>query len=150
MDNHKLATRNPFVLYYNAIPIYLHIFTLDGKLLIFFKPKFSIFPGKIFFPWTKSIDFLFLYPFPWDLMVQRIVFSRRPISVERPPDGSHVHAVALAVSLGTGSSPRLLFSLSLSLCTYQPFTGCIRGDLSPRIRGENVHLHIRGRALARG
>ena len=137
MDNHKLATRNPFVLYYNAIPIYLHIFTLDGKLLIFFKPKFSIFPGKIFFPWTKSIDFLFLYPFPWDLMVQRIVFSRRPISVERPPDGSHVHAVALAVSLGTGSSPRLLFSLSLSLCVrtnrlQDVYVGTFRHEFAER------------------
>lgn len=84
-------------------------------------------------------------------MVQRIVFSRRPISVERPPDGSHVHAVAFGgVPWNRQFPPTSLLSLSLSLCTYQPFTGCIRGDLSPRIRGENVHLHIRGRALARG
>lgn len=97
-----------------------------GNLLIFFKPKriyffttkFSIFPRKIFFARTKSIDFLspsfFLYPlrsfsstsYGWEE-----VFSRRPISVERSPDGSHVHAVALAVSLGTGSSPTSLLCI---------------------------------------
>lgn len=131
-----------------------------GNLLIFFKPKriyffttkFSIFPEKFSllelnlstFSLLLSFSILFV-PFPQHLMVTED-------RVQPQTNFGWTLSGWFARTRGClGGVPwNRQFPDFSSLYTYQPFTGCIRGDLSPRIRGENVHLHIRGRALARG
>lgn len=134
---------------------------LIGNFLIFFKPKriyffttkFFYFSQKNFLSLELNLSIFFLLfsfstlfvPFPRNLMVSENRVQPQT-NFGWTPSGWFARTRGC---LGGVPWNREFPDFS-SLCTYQPFTGCIRGDLSPRIRGENVHLHIRGRALARG